>query len=201
MSRLAHLARPSGAPIRYEKERPGELVHIDGKKLGRIPAGGGWRMLGRSTQTRRASERSRRAGRAGYDYLHAAVDDHSRVAYVEVHADERGETCARFLARAAGFFAEQGVRIEQVMTDNALNYRRSAAFIEAMAELEITHVPIPPYHPRPTARSSGSTEPSARNGPTAASTAPTPSACAPSDAGWSSTIIDGPTPRWEADRR
>ncbi len=148
MSRLAHLDRPSGAPIRYEKQHPGELVHIDVKKLGRIPAGGGWRMLGRSVETRRASERSRRVGRAGYDYLHAAVDDHSRVAYVEVHPDERGGTCARFLARAAGFFAEHGVRIQAVMTDNAMNYRRSQAFAELMAALEISHVPIPPYHPR-----------------------------------------------------
>ena len=143
MSRLAHLDRPSGAPIRYERERPGELVHIDVKKLGRIPSGGGWRMLGRSTEVRRHKRRG-----MGYDYLHAAVDDHSRVAYVEVHPDERGETCARFLAAAAGFFAEHGVRIEQVMTDNALNYVRSEAFAEAMAGLQITHVRIPPYRPR-----------------------------------------------------
>jgi site-specific DNA-cytosine methylase len=104
MSRLAHLDRPTGAPIRYERERAGELVHIDVKKLGRIPAGGGWRIHGRSSATKH------RGG--GYDYLHAAVDDHSRVAYVEVHPDERGETCAGFLARAAGFFAEHGVRVE-----------------------------------------------------------------------------------------
>src|SRR6266508_5771983 len=108
MSRLTHLDRPTGTPIRYERDRPGELVHIDVKKLGRVPPGGGWRMRGRSTQVRRA----KRLG-VGYDYVHAAVDDHSRVAYVEVHPDERGETCARFLARAAGFFAEHGVRIEQ----------------------------------------------------------------------------------------
>ena len=143
MSRLAHLDRPTGTPIRYERERPGELVHIDVKKLGRIPAGGGWRMRGRSSETRRTKP----AGN-GYDYLHVAVDDHSRVAYVEVHPDERGETCARFLGRAAGFFAEHGVRIEQVMTDNALNYVRSDAFAETMAALQITHVRIPPYRPR-----------------------------------------------------
>lgn len=143
MSRLAHLDRPTGAPIRYERERPGELVHVDVKKLGRIPPGGGWRMRGRSTEVRRAKRRG-----VGYDYLHAAVDDHSRVAYVEVHPDERGETCARFLARAAGFFAEQGVRIEQVMTDNALNYVRSEAFGQTMGALGIFHVRIPPYRPR-----------------------------------------------------
>lgn len=143
VSRLAHLDRPTGTPIRYEREHPGELVHIDVKKLGRIPPGGGWRMRGRSSEVRR----SKRAG-VGYDYLHTAVDDHSRVAYVEVHPDERGETCARFLGRAAGFFAEQGVRIEQVMTDNALNYVRSEIFAETMAALGITQIRIPPYRPR-----------------------------------------------------
>ena len=84
----------------------------------------------------------------GYDYLHAAVDDHSRVAYVEVHRDERGETCARFLANAAGFFATHGVKVQAVMTDNAMCYRRSVVFLEAMADLGIRHVAIPPYHPR-----------------------------------------------------
>lgn len=141
MGRLAHTDRPSGAPVRYERDRPGELVHLDVKKLARVPEGGGWRLLGRSAVTRR------RAG-LGYDYLHAAVDDHSRVAYVEVHPDERGETCAGFLARAAGHLAEHGVRVEAVMTDNALNYVRSEAFTQTMASLGIAHVRIPPYHPR-----------------------------------------------------
>lgn len=140
MSRLAHLDRPTGTPIRYERERPGELVHVDVKKLGRIPCGGGWRIRGRSSATKH------RGG--GYDYLHAAVDDHSRVAYVEVHSDERGETCARFLASTSAFFAEYGVRIGQVMTDNALNYVRSDAFGTTMAALGLTHVRIPPYRPR-----------------------------------------------------
>lgn len=148
MNRLDHTDRPTGVPIRYEREHPGELVHIDVKKLGRIPDGGGWRMLGRSTETRRHQERTRREGRLGYDYIHAAVDDRSRVAYVEVHPDERGETCARFLARAAASFAEQGVKVQAVMTDNALGYRRSTSFLQTMDELGITHVPIPPYHPR-----------------------------------------------------
>jgi transposase InsO family protein len=148
MGRLDRIDRPTGVPIRYERERPGELVHIDVKKLGRIPDGGGWRMLGRSTETRRRQERTRREGRLGYDYIHAAVDDRSRVAYVEVHPDERGETCAAFLARAAGFYAEHGVKVQAVMTDNALNYRRSAAFLRTMGEHQITHVTIPAYHPR-----------------------------------------------------
>jgi transposase InsO family protein len=140
-SRLDHTDRPTGVPIRYERDRPGELVHIDVKKLARIPDGGGWRMLGRSTENRRKRH-------LGYDYIHACVDDHSRVAYVEVHSDERGETCARFLARACAFYAEHGVKVQAVMTDNALNYRRAVAFLEAMEDLGIAHVPIPPYHPR-----------------------------------------------------
>jgi transposase InsO family protein len=142
-SRLDHTDRPTGVPIRYEKDRPGELVHVDVKKLARIPDGGGWRMLGRSTETRRSRLRG-----AGYDYIHACVDDHSRVAYVEVHPNERGETCAMFLIRACQFFDELGVTVESVMTDNALNYRRSEAFLTAMDTMGVVHVPIPPYHPR-----------------------------------------------------
>ena len=143
-SRLDHTDRPTGVSIRYERDRPGELVHIDVKKLARIPDGGGWRMRGRSSNT----EAGKKRRRIGYDYIHACIDDHSRVAYVEVHPDERGETCARFLARACAFYAEHGVRVEAAMTDNALNYRRSDAFLQAMDALAIAHVPIPPYHPR-----------------------------------------------------
>jgi transposase InsO family protein len=143
MSRLDHTDRPSGAPIRYERDHPGELVHIDVKKLARIPDGGGWRMLGRSSTTKAPKGRG-----VGYDYLHTCVDDHSRVAYVEAHSDERGETCAAFLARAAGFYAEHGVRIHQVMTDNAKNYVRSRAFLAALDDIGATHQPIPPYQPR-----------------------------------------------------
>jgi len=139
MSRLDHTDRPTGATIRC-KDHPGELVHIDVKKLGRIPEGGGWRKLGRTSGTKR------RGG--GYDYLHAAVDDHTRLAYVEVHPDERGETCARFLAGAAAFYASHAIRIEAVMTDNALNYVRSKDFLGIMATLEIRHQRIPAYHPR-----------------------------------------------------
>ena len=116
LSRLGHLDRPTRVPLRYERSRPGELLHIDVKKLGRIPDGGGHRMLGRSTATRRAKGERR----IGYDFLHACVDDHSRVAYVEVHPDERGETTSAFLLRVGAFFAERGVAIERVMTDNFL---------------------------------------------------------------------------------
>ena len=105
---------------RYERARPGELVHMDVKKLGRIPDGGGWRAHGRGAGGRD------RAVKIGYDYVHSLVDDYSRLAYSEILADEKGATCAGFLTRAAAFFAEQGIdRIERVMTDNAFAYRYS----------------------------------------------------------------------------
>lgn len=130
---LGETDRPTRTPIRYERDRPGEFVHVDVTKLGKIPSGGGWRKLGRSHQTRL----KRNEGR-GYDYLHVAVDDHSRLAHVEVLPDELGTTCASFLARAAERFAEAGIgRIERVMTDNAFGYVRSGAF----------RMPSPPSEP------------------------------------------------------
>ena len=131
LSRLRDRDRPSGVPIRYVRERPGELLHIDVKKLGRIPDGGGHRFRGRGNGTPKS--------RAGYDYVHQAIDDMSRVAYVDVLSDERGPTCARFLREAAAWFARQGVRIERVMTDNALNYTRSRDFRAALTDLGARH--------------------------------------------------------------
>jgi transposase InsO family protein len=131
LSRLHDRDRPTGIPIRYVRERPGELLHIDVKKLGRIPDGGGHRVRGRGNGTPRAH--------AGYDYVHQAVDDMSRVAFAEVFPDERGTTCARFLRDTGAHFARLGVRIERVMTDNAKNYTRSRAFAEALQELGARH--------------------------------------------------------------
>jgi transposase InsO family protein len=107
--------------VRYERSRPGELVHMDVKKLGRIPDGGGWRAHGRGV-----AETAKKKTPLGYDYVHSLVDDHSRLAYSEVLPDEKGVTCAGFLTRASAYFADHGIgRIERVMTDNALAYRRS----------------------------------------------------------------------------
>lgn len=107
--------------VRYERARPGELVHMDVKKLGRIPDGGGWRAHGRAESL----QPNRRTG-TGFDYVHSLVDDHSRLAYSEILPDEKGVTCAAFLRRAAGYFRDRGIdRIERVMTDNALAYRWS----------------------------------------------------------------------------
>ncbi|UVT25304.1 IS481 family transposase [Rhodococcus pyridinivorans] len=108
--------------VRYERQRPGELVHMDVKKLGRIPDGGGWRATGRVN----ASATRDRNTKVGFDYVHSLVDDHSRLAYSEIHADEKGQTCAGFLIRAIDYFAAHGItRIERLMTDNAWAYRYS----------------------------------------------------------------------------
>ncbi|MEV8610765.1 IS481 family transposase [Amycolatopsis sp. NPDC051373] len=108
--------------VRYEREQPGELVHMDVKKIGRIPDGGGWRAHGRA---QRETTRDRHT-KVGYDYIHSLVDDHSRLAYSEIHPDEKGPTCAAFLHRAIAYFAEHGItRIERLMTDNAWAYRWS----------------------------------------------------------------------------
>lgn len=105
---------------RYEHAHPGSLIHIDVKKLGRIPDGGGWRAHGRSEKVR---------GRGiGYDYVHTVIDDHSRVAYAEIHDDETGTTAAGGLERAIAFYTALGVTVERVISDNAFAYRKSAAF-------------------------------------------------------------------------
>lgn len=143
LSRLSYLDRPTAIPVRYERERPGELVHIDVKKLARVPAGGGHRMHGRANVPGSKAHRG-----DGYDYLHVAVDDRSRWAYVEVHADERGLTCAAFLRRTAEHFASMGVQVEAVMTDQAKNYTRSRAFIETLDAIEAAHLVTRPYRPQ-----------------------------------------------------
>ena len=115
--------------VRYEREKPGELVHMDVKKLGRIPDGGGWRAHGREIPRDRVNG-------PGWDYVHSLVDDHSRLAYSEVLSDEKGATCAGFLARAIAYFADHGItRIERLMTDNAWAYRFSLREICAAHEI------------------------------------------------------------------
>jgi transposase InsO family protein len=141
LHRLDWLDRPTGRVVRrYERERPGELVHVDVKKLGRIPPGGGHKVHGRGARP------NWKRG-LGYDYIHSCVDDHSRLAYSEILADEQGTTCAAFLLRAARFFADYGVAIERVMTDNAFAYRHSRAFRDAVAQLGARHILIRPHHP------------------------------------------------------
>ena len=130
LPRLCQLDPISGEQIRaskastgrYERDSPGELAHMDVKKIGRIPDGGGWRAHGREN---REATRDR-STKIGFDYVHSLVDDHSRLAYSEILPDEKGPTCAAFLTRALDYFAEHGItRVEQLMTDNAWAYRWS----------------------------------------------------------------------------
>ena len=130
-------------PIRYERDTPGDLVHLDVKKLGRIPEGGGWRALGRADSRHHKHKKAK----IGFDYVHAAVDDHSRLAYAEVLPDEKGPTTAAFLTRATGFFASHGVTVREVITDNHFSYRRSRDFQQAASALGIRQRFIKPAMP------------------------------------------------------
>jgi transposase len=138
----------------YVHDAPGDLVHIDVKKLGRIPEGGGWRIHGRgSKQDQRvgvARVRAARAGAAssrGYAYIHHAVDDHSRLAYSEIHADERKETAIGFLTRARAFFTAHGITVRAVLTDNGACYR-SKAWAKTLVAAGIKHRRTRPYRPQ-----------------------------------------------------
>jgi len=129
---------------RYERDRPGELVHVDVKKIGRIPDGGGWRAHGRQM----GSTSAKKKARIGYDYVHTAVDDHTRLAYSEILTDEKGPTCAGFIARAAEFFAANGIpQIERVITDNHMSYKLANDVAAVLAELGATHKFIKPHCP------------------------------------------------------
>jgi len=130
--------------VRYERDRPGELVHMDVKKLGKIPDGGGWRAHGRAATV----DHRHKKIQVGYDYVHSLVDDHSRLAYCEILPDEKGVTCAAFLERAAAYFAAKGIPcIERVMTDNAFAYRYSTDVKRVCAALGARQKFIKPHCP------------------------------------------------------
>jgi len=142
LARLAWLDRATGRVIRrYEREAPGDLVHVDIKKLGRIPDGGGWKLIGRP-----AGRKNRGNIKRGFHYLHNAVDDHSRLAYSEILTDETKETAAAFWTRANTYFAGCGITVARVLTDNGSCYR-SRLFAEALGE-KITHKRTRPYRPQ-----------------------------------------------------
>jgi transposase InsO family protein len=124
---LLRSRRHSG--LRYEHDRPGSMLHVDVKKLGRIPAGGGHRAHGRSEDVRGRGQ--------GWDYVHVAVDDHSRLAYAEVLDDEKAATCAGFLHRAVAWFRQHGVVVQRVLTDNAKAYRTSHDWAAVCSVLQI----------------------------------------------------------------
>jgi transposase InsO family protein len=129
--------------LRYERAAPGDLLHIDVKKVGRIPDGGGWRVHGRAA----CVDHRHKKQPLGFDYVHVAVDDHSRAAYAEILPDERGGTCAGFLLRAAAWFAQHGVAVREVMTDNAMNYAISRDFSAAVTAIAAKHRRIKPHCP------------------------------------------------------
>jgi transposase InsO family protein len=130
--------------VRYERNQPGELVHMDVKKIGRVPDGGGWRAHGRGVVGRTYQ---RRITKVGFDYVHSVVDDHSRFAYSEILADEKATTTAAFFDRALDDFAAHGITVAAVMTDNAWNYTRSATFAALLDATGIDHITIKPHCP------------------------------------------------------
>jgi transposase InsO family protein len=141
LNRLDHLDRATRRPIRrIEMSRPGELVHLDVKKLGRIPKGGGWRVHGRANEKGRWHKT-----KVGYAFVHSAVDGYSRLAYSEVLADERGVTATGFWQRAQRFFSDHGIEVERVLTDNGSCYR-SKDFNRALGA--IPHTFTKPYRPQ-----------------------------------------------------
>ena len=129
--------------VRYERDRPGELVHMDVKKIGRIPDGGGWRAHGRQM----GSTSAKKKARIGYDYVHSVVDDHSRYAYSEILPDEQADTCAGFFERALAHFATVGIRVERVMTDNHWSYTKSTRLADLLERHRITHTTIKAHCP------------------------------------------------------
>jgi transposase InsO family protein len=129
--------------VRYERDQPGQLGHMDVKKIGRIPEGGGWRA---GVMPQGGKSAAQKKIKIGFDYVHSLVDDHSRLAYSEILPDEKGPTCAAFLTRAIDYFASHGIaRIEQLMTDNALAYRYSLR--EVCAAHDIKQIFIKPHCP------------------------------------------------------
>jgi transposase InsO family protein len=153
LAKLRWLDRPTGQVVRrMEQFQCGELVHVDVKKLGKIPAGGGWRMLGRGVG-RRHKQADKSSGVMtkyrnpvrGYHYLHTALDGYSRLAYSELLGDEGKETAAAFWLRANAWFTQCGITVRKVLTDNGSCYR-SHAFADALGHIE--HRRTRPYRPQ-----------------------------------------------------
>lgn len=146
LSRLSWQDRATGQAIRrYEHEAPGDLVHVDIKKLGRIPDGGGHRVTDRATGNRNKTGTPANR-KPGYAYLHNAVDDHSRLAYTEILADERKETASGFWKRANAYFNSAGITVKRVLTNNGSCYR-SHAFADGLGP-DIKHKRTRPYRPQ-----------------------------------------------------
>jgi transposase InsO family protein len=157
LNRLSHIDRATGEPIRrYEHERPGDLIHVDVKKLGKVPDGGGWRYVGRQQGYTNKAATAERAGTPrtkwgnpvmGTCYLHTVIDDHSRVAYVEARDDETKETATQVLRNAVAWFADRGVTVQRVLSDNGSCYK-SHLWRDTCTDLGITPKKTRPYRPQ-----------------------------------------------------
>ncbi|RCK70565.1 IS481 family transposase [Desertihabitans brevis] len=154
LNRLSHVDRATGEPVRrYEHPRPGDLVHVDVKKLGNIPDGGGWRYVGRRQGDRnRAATPDKARNRhhnpkMGHAFVHTVIDDHSRTAYSEIHDDETAATATTVLRNAVAWFGARGITITRVLSDNGPAYR-SHLWRDTCAELNIKHSRTRPYRPQ-----------------------------------------------------
>jgi transposase InsO family protein len=154
LQRLSHVDVRTGEPVRrYEHDRPGALLHVDVKKLGNIPDGGGWRYLGRRQGDRNRAatpgkpRNAHRKPKMGTAFVHTVIDDHSRVAYAEVHDDETAVTAVAVLRRAVAWFNTRGVTVERVLSDNGSAYK-SRRWHQACAELGIKVKKTRPYRPQ-----------------------------------------------------
>jgi len=156
LNRLSHIDRVSGEPARrYERSRPGELIHVDVTKFGNIPDGGGWRFVGieqgwanrQATRDRTGITSRKYYPKVGTCFVHTVIDDYSRVAYAEIHDDEKAVTATAVLYRAVAWFAERGVLVERVLSDNGSAYR-SHLWRDACADLAITMKKTRPRHPQ-----------------------------------------------------
>jgi transposase InsO family protein len=156
INRLSYIDRVTGEPLRrYEHPHPGSLIHVDVTKFGNIPDGGGHKFLGRQQGKRNRQQTAHRTGeraaryrpRIGIAFLHTVIDDHSRIAYAEIQSDEKALTAIGVLQRAVAWFAERGVTVERVLSDNGAAYK-SYAWRDACTELNITPKRTRPYRPQ-----------------------------------------------------
>lgn len=155
INRLSHIDRVTGEPLRrYEHEEPGSLIHVDVTKFGNIPDGGGWRFVGKQQGDRNKAATAQRTGRTekghpriGTAFVHTVIDDHSRMAYAEIHTDEKAITATAVLRRAVAWFAERGVTVHRVLSDNGSAYK-SYLWRDTCAELGIKPKRTRPYRPQ-----------------------------------------------------
>ena len=154
LNRLNYVDRATGEPVRrYEHQHPGSLIHVDVKKLGNIPDGGGWRFVGRiqGNRNRRSSDGLIRSARyhpnLGHAFVHTVIDDHSRIAYAEIHDDETALTAAAVLTRAVAWYAARGITVERVLSDNGSAYK-SRLWQATCDQLGISVKKTRPYRPQ-----------------------------------------------------